>query len=69
MYRETLARQKKSLRDKDDVLKYTHLGVKRSFLEENCPPIEFVGAGSSRVAYALDGGICLKIAISQAGVA
>lgn len=57
------------MQSENEALKFTHLSLKRGFLERNCPPIEYVGAGSSRVAYALDGGVCLKIAVSKAGVA
>ena len=46
---------------------YQHL--KKNFLKQHCPPIEFIGEGSSRAAYALDGGLCLKIAKKPAGVA
>lgn len=46
---------------------YQHL--KNGFLKKHCPPIEFIGEGSSRAAYALDGGLCLKIAKKPAGVA
>ena len=43
--------------------------VRNGFLKEHCPPIQFVGEGSSRAAFALDGGLCLKIAKIPAGVA
>lgn len=38
-------------------------------LSKHCPPIELVGKGSSRTAYACIGGKCLKVAYSDAGVA
>lgn len=37
-------------------------------LHKLCPPIEMVGVGSSREAYACFGGRCLKLAINDAGV-
>lgn len=42
--------------------------LKNGFLKDNCPPIEYINEGSSRAAFALDGGQCLKIAVNQAGV-
>lgn len=42
--------------------------VKKGFLRDHCPPIEYIAEGSSRAAYALDGGLCLKIATSAAGI-
>ena len=36
-------------------------------LKPLCPPIEFIGAGSSREAYACFGGRCLKLALTPAG--
>lgn len=48
---------------------WTYRKLKQTFLKDNCPPIEYIGEGSSRAAYALDGGLCLKIAMSEAGVA
>lgn len=38
-------------------------------LSKHCPPIELVGKGSSRTAYACIGGKCLKVAHNDAGVA
>lgn len=38
-----------------------------STLRKLCPPIEFVGVGSSRQAYACFGGKCLKLAMTPAG--
>ena len=40
-----------------------------NFLSQHCPPIKLVGEGSSRTAYACEGGKCLKIAQSDAGIA
>ena len=38
-------------------------------LEDLCPPIMFVGDGSSRAAFICQGGFCLKVAKNSAGVA
>ena len=43
--------------------------INSSYLCKKCPPIELVGSGSSRVAYACIGGKCLKVAKSDAGAA
>lgn len=43
--------------------------MKSPYLKSKCPPIKFIGQGSSRTAYACIGGKCLKVAKSEAGVA
>ena len=43
--------------------------TKSTFLKENCPPIKFIGEGSSRAAYAMEGGLCMKLAMNEAGTA
>lgn len=43
--------------------------IKRFIKIHKCPPVEYVGEGSSRIAYALDGGLCLKVAYNEAGKA
>lgn len=39
------------------------------WLKKFCPPIRFVGQGSSRIAYAMNGGKCLKLAMNDKGIA
>lgn len=46
-----------------------YMEVRNGFLKQHCPPVRYISEGSSRAAYALDGGLCLKIAISEAGAA
>ena len=36
--------------------------VTKYFLDKYCPPIKFVGQGSSRTAFACIGGKCIKLA-------
>lgn len=55
-------------RNKNNVEK-TFSALRRGWLKDKCPPVEFAGEGSSRAAFALDGGLCLKIATSKAGIA
>ena len=52
----------------DEALHDAYKFMKNNFLKNNCPPIEYIDEGSSRAAYALDGGQCLKIALSEAGI-
>lgn len=42
--------------------------AKNKFLRQHCPPVEYISEGSARAAYALDGGLCLKVAMSKRGV-
>lgn len=43
--------------------------MKSPYLKSKCPPIKFIGQGSSRTAYACLGGKCLKVAKTEAGAA
>ena len=47
----------------------TYYTTKKHILKKLCPPIQFCGEGSSRAAYALAGGKCLKVAMEEKGVA
>lgn len=38
------------------------------WIKEHCPPIELIGKGSSRYAFACGGGKCLKVAYNDAGI-
>ena len=49
--------------------KEVHDYLRDSYLKTKCPPIKLVGSGSSRTAYACLGGMCLKVAKSEAGAA
>lgn len=57
------------LDDGEDKYAFAYEKVKETWLESKCPPIKFAGRGSSRAAFALAGGKCLKIATSFKGVA
>ena len=57
------------LDDGEDKYLFAYDKVKDTYLESKCPPIKFAGQGSSRAAFALAGGKCLKIAINAKGVA
>lgn len=56
------------LDDGEDKYSFAYDKVKETYLESKCPPIKFAGRGSSRAAFALAGGKCLKIAINAKGV-
>lgn len=57
------------LDDGEDKYSFAYDKVKETYLESKCPPIKFAGRGSSRAAFALAGGKCLKIATNTKGVA
>ena len=57
------------LDDDEDKYSFAYDKVKETYLESKCPPIKFAGRGSSRAAFALAGGKCLKIATNTKGVA
>ena len=43
--------------------------LKKTYLKQHCPPIKYIAEGSSRAAYACNGGKCLKNAMTNAGIA
>ena len=54
-----------------DQLKTTDSDVYKTavkWLEQFCPPIQFVGEGSSRAAFCMDGCACIKVAKNKAGI-
>ena len=57
------------LDDGEDKYSFAYDKVKETYLESKCPPIKFAGRGSSRAAFALAGGKCLKIATNSRGIA
>ena len=57
------------LDDGEDKYSFAYDKVKETYLESKCPPIKFAGRGSSRAAFALAGGKCLKIATNFRGIA
>ena len=42
--------------------------LKKGWIKDHCPPIEYLGEGSTRLAMAIDGGKCLKIASNEEGI-
>lgn len=42
--------------------------LRNGWIKDHCPPIRFLGEGSSRLAMAIDGGKCLKIATNDEGI-
>ena len=56
------------LNDGEDKFSFAYEKVKETYLQSKCPPIKYAGCGSSRAAFALAGGKCLKIAINAKGV-
>ena len=56
------------LDDGEDAYMHAYSEVKSKYLKKMCPPIKYAGSGSSRAAFALAGGKCLKVAINTNGI-
>ena len=56
------------LDDGEDKYSFAYDKVKETYLKSKCPPIKFAGRGSSRAAFALAGGKCLKVAVNFKGI-
>ena len=56
------------LDDGEDRFSFAYDKVKETYLQSKCPPIKYAGRGSSRAAFALAGGKCLKIAVNAKGI-
>lgn len=54
--------------DKDDVEVIAYEKLRNGWIKDHCPPIRYLGEGSSRLAMAIDGGKCLKIATNDEGI-
>ena len=54
--------------DEDDAEYIACESLKKGWIKEHCPPIEYLGEGSTRLAMAIDGGKCLKIASNEEGI-
>ena len=59
--------RKSSTLSRDSIMQRAYTKMKIGFLRDNCPPVEYISEGSSRAAYALGGGLCLKVAMSERG--
>ena len=55
--------------DEKDAMHKACCDVKRHVHFHMCPPVRFVGEGSSRISFAIDGGLCIKVAKNPAGKA
>ncbi len=53
----------------DDTYRQIYSELKDTWLHDHKNTIKYVGEGSSRAAFALSDGTCLKIAMSEAGIA
>jgi len=67
-YSEVVSEFETYLKQSKDITKAYSL-LKNKYLKQHCPPIRYIAEGSSRAAYACNGGKCLKLAISNAGIA
>ena len=67
LWRKTYDTVAEDFKTEDRRIKRTYHLMKR-YLKKNSPPIRFVGEGSSRSAFACDGGKCLKVAINKKGI-
>lgn len=45
-----------------------YMALRDGWIKAHCPPIEYLGEGSSRLALAIDGGKCLKVAMNDEGI-
>ena len=50
-------------------LEWAYTALREDWLKKHCPPIKYIGKGSSRAAFAMGGGLCLKVACNEAGKA
>lgn len=67
LWRKTYDTVAEDFKTEDKRLTRTYRLMKR-YLKKSSPPIRFVGEGSSRSAFACDGGKCLKVAMNKKGV-
>lgn len=67
-YREFVAKHRELLASGRGSIGAAWQAVNDQYLKNFCPPIRYVAKGSSRAAYALTGGKCLKIATSSVGI-
>lgn len=72
-YREFLSVSHKALKeaqkdDGDDIEFIAYENLRNGWIKSHCPPIRYLGEGSGRLAMAVDGGKCLKVAMNDEGV-
>jgi hypothetical protein len=63
-----IALNKARKEDEDDAEYIACESLKNGWIKEHCPPVRYLGEGSSRLAMAIDGGKCLKIASNDEGI-
>ena len=63
MTHKMLAKSRKDWPEED-----VWMQLEDGWVKDHCPPIRYLGMGSSRVALAIDGGKCLKVAMNDDGV-
>ena len=52
----------------EDPVWETFNDLDKSWIKENCPPLKYIGEGSTRIAYGINGGKCLKMAMCDEGI-
>ena len=52
-----------------DTVESAYRKVEKTLIKPSCPPIVLCGKGSSRAAFCISGGKCLKMAMTDAGIA
>lgn len=72
-YKEFLDVSGKTLKEAKKIDKYNcesiaYMMLRDGWIKDHCPPIRYLGEGSSRLAMAIDGGKCLKIATNDEGI-
>lgn len=55
-------------KSEEDPVWETYNDISKSWLKENCPPLKYLGEGSTRIAYGINGGKCLKLATCDEGI-
>ena len=55
-------------KSEEDPIWETYNDLSKSWLKENCPPLKYLGEGSTRIAYGINGGKCLKLATCDEGI-
>ena len=54
--------------DEDDAEFLAYERLRNGWIKNHCPPIRYLGEGSGRLAMAIDGGKCLKVAMNDEGI-
>lgn len=54
--------------DEYDAEEIAYERLRNGWIKDHCPPIRYLGEGSGRLAMAIDGGRCLKVAMNDDGI-